>query len=248
MSESSENLNCSIVLVEPKIGGNIGAIARVCNNFNAKELILIAPQTDHLSDEAKSRAKHSIHYLENAKIYSKIEEAREKCTFLIGTSAKAGKTYNVKRQPAFSWEWTDADRFLNSNVGIVFGREDRGLSNEELGLCDYLVNIPVPGDQKVLNISHAVAIILYEVWTRTSGMVESSKMETASAETERKMLFQLFETIVESVDYEEYRKPNVLHAFRSIVNRSFASKDEIHTLIGMFKTIWQQCQKSIGKS
>ena len=133
---------------------------------------------------------------------------------------------------------------LSSKIGIVFGREDRGLSNDELSMCDYLVNIPVPGEQKVLNISHAVAILLYEVWKRTYNVVDASELEITSATKEREMLFTLFNSLVINIDYEEYRKPNIIHAFRSIVNRSFASKEEIHTLIGMFKTILEQNQKN----
>lgn len=65
-----------------------------------------------------------------------------------------------------------------------------------------------------------------------------------SVKREREMLFALFESLVNDIEYEDYRKPNVVHAFRSIVNRSFASKEEIHTLIGMFKTILEQNQKN----
>jgi TrmH family RNA methyltransferase len=244
MDKEIKGVNCSIILIEPKVEGNIGAIARVCNNFNATELVLISPQVDHLSEEARNRARHSKHYLENAKIFSEFQDVRDSFSFLIGTSAKAGKTYNVYRQPAFSWEWTDEKFLLSSKIGIVFGREDRGLSNEELRLCDYLVSIPVPGEQRVLNISHAVAIILYEVWKRTYKVVDTSELAIVSVSKEREMLFRLFESLVNNIDYEEYRKPNIIHAFRSIVNRSFASKEEIHTLIGMFKTILEQNQQS----
>ncbi|MHA1345602.1 MAG: RNA methyltransferase [Candidatus Heimdallarchaeaceae archaeon] len=244
MNKEIKGVNCSIILIEPKVEGNIGAIARVCNNFNATELVLISPQVDYLSEEAKNRARHSKHYLENARVFSDFQNVRDHYEFLIGTSAKAGKTYNVYRQPAFSWEWTDEKFLLSSKIGIVFGREDRGLSNKELSLCDYLVNIPVPGEQRVLNISHAVAIILYEVWKRTYKVVDASELEIVSVSKEREMLITLFESLVNSMDYEEYRKPNVIHAFRSILNRSFASKEEIHALIGMFKTILEQNQKS----
>lgn len=244
MDKEIKGVNCSIILIEPKVAGNIGAIARVCNNFDATELVLISPQVNHLSEEARIRARQSKHYLENAKVFSKFQDIRDRFSFLIGTSAKAGKTYNVYRQPAFSWEWTDEKFLLSSKIGIVFGREDRGLSNEELSMCDYLVNIPVPGEQKVLNISHAVAIMLYEVWKRTYNAIETSELQTVSVSKEREMLFTLFESLVNNIDYEEYRKPNIIHAFRCIVNRSFASKEEIHTLIGMFKTILEQNQKN----
>lgn len=236
MNEKIKGVNCSVILMEPKVEGNIGAIARVCNNFNVKDLILVSPQVDHLSVEAKNRARHSKHYLEKAIIVESLQELSDKFTTLIGTSAKAGKNYNIYRQPAFSWEWTKENFLLSGNIGVVFGREDRGLSNDEIAMCDYLVNIPLPGKQKVLNISHAVVIILYEIWKRTYRIEEKSEKEVVSIAKEREMLFSLFESLVENIEYEDYRKPNVIHAFRSIVNRSFASKEEIHALIGMFKS------------
>ncbi|MHA1465033.1 MAG: TrmH family RNA methyltransferase, partial [Candidatus Heimdallarchaeaceae archaeon] len=70
MNKEIKGVNCSIILIEPKVEGNIGAIARVCNNFNATELVLISPQVDYLSEKEKNRARHSKHYLENARVFS----------------------------------------------------------------------------------------------------------------------------------------------------------------------------------
>ena len=82
------------------------------------------------------------------------------------------------------------------------------------------------------------------MWKRTYNLEEVTELEISSVSKEREMLFTLFESLVNDVDYEEYRKPNVIHAFRRIVHRSFASKEEIHTLIGMFKTFIEQYNQS----
>lgn len=240
MSNNKENIDYNVVLIEPKIEGNIGAIARLCNNFCANELILVSPQVDHLSAETKNRAKHSIDYLKNARIYNSLKEIRDEYSVLIGTSAKAGKTYNVLRQPVYPWNLHEITIPAECKIGIVFGREDRGLSNEEISLCDFLVTIPTPGQHKVMNISHAVAIILYEFWKRITDIESVDSEAISSSYKEKEILFELFNEITDYSSYEDYRKPIVQHTFRTVINRSFTSKEEIHSMIGMFKTISQK--------
>lgn len=234
-------LNLDLILVEPKIGGNIGAIARLCNNFRVDKLVLISPQIDPNIDEARQRAKHSHHYLEKAEVFDSLKDIRNRYTVLVGTSAKAGRTYNVRRQPVYPWELEEMLTITEGTIGLVFGREDRGLSNEELLSCDFLVNIPVPSDFKVMNISHAVAIILYEIWKLLFKIEAKLSNEKSSSNIEREILFDTFREIVEMLPYEEHRKPIVKHSFTTMVNRSFSTSEEIHSLIGLFKAIKDNC-------
>jgi len=241
------NFKQDVILVEPRIGGNIGAIARLCNNFGINRLVLIAPQVDHLDGEARKRAKHSIKYLEDAEIVSSLEEIKQNYSFLIGTSAKAGLNYNVFRQPSFPWNLSEIQNVSQGIIGIVFGREDRGLSNEELRLCDILVNIPVPGEHRVMNISQAVAIILYEIWKELSQTEKRITEERTSTSVERKILFDLVQELIDLIHYEDYRKPIAFHSFTTVINRSFSTREEIHSLIGIFKTILQQLKETKGR-
>ncbi len=245
MINNKAKLNFDIILVEPKIGGNIGAIARLCQNFNVNKLVLVAPQIDHNNDEARQRAKHSHYYLENAEIWESLESIRDTYSFLIGTSAKAGRNYNVLRQPSYPWELHEMLGVTEGKIGLVFGREDRGLSNEELRNCDFLVNIPVPAKFKVMNISHAVAVVLYEIWKLIFQKEVKLTEEKSSNSKEREILFDTFKEIVEALPYEEHRKPIVFHSFTTMINRSFSTSEEIHSLIGIFKTIKQNCSEKI---
>ena len=240
MLEKKNETNYDVIILEPKIAGNIGAVARICNNFNVNNLILVSPQVDPLSDEARARAKHSKAYLTKAKILTSLEEVREEYDFLIGTSAKAGSSYNVLRQPISPWHLSKNINLNKGKFGIVFGREDKGLTNEELRMCDFLVTIPVPGKHKVLNISHAIGIIIYEIWKASLELETRFNEIESSAYKEREVLFEIFKQITDSLPYEEYRKPVVQHTFRNIVNRSFTNKEEIHALIGIFRKISRQ--------
>lgn len=240
MLEKEKEIEYDVIIIEPKIEGNIGAIARICNNFGIENLVLVSPQVDHLSDGAKARAKHSIEYLSNAKILHSLDEIRENYDFLVGTSAKAGSSYNVLRQPIFPWHLSKNIDLNKGKLGLVFGREDKGLTNEELRMCDFLITIPVPGKHKVLNISHAVSIIAYEIWKEALELDQLREEKQTSTYKEREVLFEKFAQITDILIYEEYRKPVIQQTFRNIVNRSFTNKEEIHALIGIFRTISNQ--------
>jgi len=236
--------NYNVIIVEPKNEGNLGAIARICNNFKIEKLILISPQIGHLSETAKIRAKHSKHILERAEILTSFTQVRDRFHLLIGTSAKAGPSYGVLRQPLYPRELIEIKKETQGEIGIVFGREDCGLSNEELKLCDFIVTIPVPGEHRVLNLSHAVAIILYELWREEPQSVREAIKEEKAGYIERKLLFDIFTDIVSHLQYEKYRKPIVQHTFQTIVNRSYVSREELHNLIGVFKKIQQKIKES----
>ena len=122
MTHRKAKFEYDIILVEPKIEGNIGAIARLCSNYQVNELILVAPQVNHLAEDARKRAKNSIHFLKEAKIFKSISELRGNYSFLVGTSAKAGRNYNVRRQPSYPWELEELLHVSEGKLGFVFGR------------------------------------------------------------------------------------------------------------------------------
>lgn len=235
----------SIVLVEPKIAGNIGATARLCNNFGVKELILVNPQADFLSDEAIARAMHSVHYLQNAIIRQNLKEVKADFDYLLGTSAKAGDEYHIYRQPVVSWELDEVILQENGRKAIVFGREDSGLKTEELKMCDFIVHVDLPGEHNVLNLSHSIGIILYEILrTRT---LHATTRKQLSTRKEKEVLFDAFKQMLNLMPYEDYRKPIVFHTFKKVINRSAPSSQEIHALIGIFKALHKIVEKESKK-
>ncbi len=230
-------LNFSVVLVQPQTAGNIGAIARLCKNFNVKKLVLIDPQADHLSDSSLARAMHSQEYLQRAIVYSTFKQLRQEYELLIATSAKAGNNYHITRQPAYPW---DVAKVFSNNeeMAFVFGREDKGLFNVELDLCDFLVHIPLTGEHIVLNLSHAVGIILYEIWRSIYlDHIKPKNQEIIAEVKSRAVLFEKFDSIIDSLQYETYRKPIIKQAFRFLINRSFIRPVEVHSFIGVFNHI-----------
>ena len=150
-----------IVLVNTSHPGNIGGVARAMKNMGLSQLYLVAPK-EYPSERAEWRASNAADVLQSATVVDTLDDAIKGCGLVIGTSARA------RRIP---WPLVTprecADRSVKESlthpVAIVFGREDRGLTNEELHKCNYHVHIPSNPEYSSLNLAAAVQVIAYEL-------------------------------------------------------------------------------------
>ena len=150
----------TVALLKPISPGNIGAVARAMKNFDLKDLILINSQCDTKSEEAIKRSKHAKDILKKAKIVKNFNYLK-KFDYIIGTTANVGSTdYNLPRLPIKPEDL----KIKNKNSVILFGREDSGLTNEEIMKCDFIISIPASKKYQTINISHSAAIIFYELF------------------------------------------------------------------------------------
>src|SRR3989338_4206192 len=146
-----------IILMEPEEPGNIGAVARAMKNFGFSNLILVNPKCDYLGEASRNRAKHAQDVLAKVKVVSKLPKYHT----LIGTTGRLGTDYNVPRSPIIPKNLQIPKK---GKIGILFGREGVGLMNDEIQICDFIVSIPSNPEYPVLNLSHAVTIVLYELY------------------------------------------------------------------------------------
>lgn len=155
-----------IVLIETSHPGNIGAVARAMKNMGLERLVLVAPQ-QYPDPQATWRAVSARDVLENARVVATLDEAIGDCGFVVGASAKE------RRIP---WPVLDARRAaaeidsasVRGDVAILFGREDNGLSGEELMRCNLHLAIPTSAAYSSLNLAMAVQIVCYELYMRTA--------------------------------------------------------------------------------
>ncbi len=226
----------SVVLVGPENPGNIGAVARVMSNFGFKSLILISPKAKHLSDDALRRAKHSSEILRSAKIES--IGFLKKFDYVIATTSKLGSDYNIKRL-ALSPEQA-AEKIASAaglNIALVFGRESTGLTNTELGYADFVLTIPAKG-HKALNLSHAVAVVLYELSKRSirPGIAYATARE-------KSVVFQLISGMLDSLEFATAQKKETQKkVISNIIGKSMMTKREAFALIGLLKKIIRRIQ------
>jgi tRNA/rRNA methyltransferase len=150
-----------VVLVEPAGPINVGSIARLCENFNVHELRLVSPKCDYLDLEARKMAVRGVKILEKAKVYKDLNSALSDCSRIISTCGRKehGEIPLYSNKEALSWA-LKTER--EETIAIVFGREDRGLSNEELLKANKVISLNTSKNYPSLNLSHAVAIVLHQ--------------------------------------------------------------------------------------
>ena len=153
--------NLKIVLVEPAGTINVGSVARLCENFNVNELRLVSPKCDYLGQEAKKMSVRGLKILEEAKVYKDLNSALSDCSRIIATCGRKdhGEIPLNSNKDALLWA-LESER--EETIALVFGREDRGLSNEELLKANKVISLNTSKNYPSLNLSHAVAIVLYQ--------------------------------------------------------------------------------------
>ena len=157
----------NIVLVDTIHPGNIGSVARAIKTMGLKRLSLVNPRV-FPSGDANALAGNATDILENATLYSSIQDAIKNSTFVYATSARDRSI----QWPILNAEQASTEIVEQANsekeISIIFGKEDRGLTNDELELANKLIEIPANPEYPVLNIAMSVQLILYEIFKASS--------------------------------------------------------------------------------
>lgn len=237
----------SLVVIGIENPGNLGAIARVMKNFDQKNLVLIGPKCSTDDQEARNRAKHAQDILKTAKIEKK--SCLEEFDYLIATTASLGTDYNVPRSPISPEQMAEKISMFkkkgksNPNIGILIGRESTGLTNEEISMADFIVTIPTSKKYPTLNISHSVAILLYELSKISDEKKVSSHIQFAK-KNEKDVIENNMDEILNSIDFatEEKRKTQRI-IWKKVIAKSFLTRREAFAIIGFLKKIRDKVKK-----
>ena len=234
----------TIILIEPETSGNVGAVARVMGNFDVKELVLVNPQCSHLDTEAMRRAKHAKNVLKNAKVGG--FELIEDYDYLVATTSKTGTDYNIPRVPIMPEELAEKIvKVSRKKVGIVFGREGKGLYNKEIDMCDFSVTIPTSSKYSALNLSHSVGIILYEFFKRKND-VKSKNVEkyVPASKTDKDVLMKKFKELFGKLDFSTAEKKETQAVvWKRLIGKSFLTKREAFALFGFVRKVDAKIKK-----
>jgi tRNA/rRNA methyltransferase len=171
-------MSLAVVLVEPAGPLNVGSVARLCANFAIDQLRLVAPRCDHLGAEARQMAVHGEALLEQAQLYPDLAAAIADCQRVVATSGRIETESLPLSEPAPALRWLWQGSRGDAGAALVFGREDRGLSNAELLQAGRLVRLATSEAYASLNLSHAVAICLHELQAcRTTERTEPTDLD-----------------------------------------------------------------------
>jgi tRNA/rRNA methyltransferase len=168
-------MRIQLVLVEPAGPLNIGSVARLCANFGIEGLRLVAPRCDPLGAEARRMAVHGEALLEAASLFPSLEDALADCRRVVACSGRLEGAPLPLQPPADALGWLLQEQrppslAPQSPLALVFGREDRGLSNDELLRAGRLLTLSTDPAYTSLNLSHAVALVLHELHRLRQGI------------------------------------------------------------------------------
>lgn len=216
-----------------KDDANIGSVARVMKNFGLSELFLVAP-TCTLTRRAYALASHAGDVLERALIHTTLQDAIAGCTTVLGTTARSRSSQGFQVLVP-----RDLSALLPRQGGaVVFGPEDKGLSNEELDLCQGYVRIPTAAYAS-LNLAQAVNLIAYEWFLgRQASPAEAEPADIAPREELEAMYAQLLE-LFHTIGYTDaQRQASIIRLYRRLIDRAEPSSREVAALRGL----WSQAK------
>ncbi len=241
-----------IILVEPAGALNVGSIARVMKNMGLSDLILVNPQCDRFSESARQMAVHAIDILENAQIVPDLPHALQGCQRAMATTARSRALSTKLESPKSALAWLIGD---NITSALIFGPEDRGLSNQELNYAQRFVGIPSNPVYPSLNLAQAVAICAYELYQLSlsnnvdnpPGCVtlqarESDNLNSVSGNNATLETLEAYYAHLESLLLDiGYLYPHTATArmakFRRLYNRTNLTKEEVAMLRGILRQI-----------
>ncbi|WP_414623301.1 RNA methyltransferase [Calothrix sp. CCY 0018] len=225
-----------IILVEPAGPLNVGSIARVMKNFALKQLVLVNPQCDYLGEEATRMAVHAKDVLETAVCVSTLPEALSGCKRAIATTART-RDNSLLQSPREVLPWLL--EVEAQPAALIFGREDRGLSNEELNYAQKFMRIPTDSGYASLNLASAVAISCYELTLSQPLTIETNALDNEIAPMEVvEGYYEQLESLLLSIEYlYPHTAASRMEKFRQLYNRAQLQTTEVAMLRGILRQI-----------
>jgi tRNA (cytidine32/uridine32-2'-O)-methyltransferase len=227
-----------IVLVNTSHPGNIGSAARAMKTMGLKELYLVSPQ-QFPHDKATELASGAVDILAEATVVETLDEAIADCSLVVGTSARSRKIPWPLLSPRDMAEKIKQEAPANQ-IAILFGREQSGLTNEELQRCHFHIQIPANPVYSSLNIAQAVQIIAYELRLASEEDTISSEewdYRLANADEMEKFFVHLQEVLME-IDFLKMNAPRKLMTrLRRLFFRTRPDVMEMNILRGMLTAV-----------
>lgn len=235
----------AVVLVRPQVPENVGFVARSMKAFGFDDLRLVSdPARWGLRSPAYRTASGAEDRLLNMAVFETLEDAVADCHRLYAFSRRV---HGFHRESMALSEWGQAEWRAHAGlrVGLLFGPENAGLTNEDKRLCDAIVEIPLHSETLSLNLAHAVAIAMYEL-TRNSAPTPVERPALASRENLARITNELLVVLDQVGFFKEGRREQQFEVLRDLLFRLQLTQDEYPVLMGALKSIHKQ--RKSGKS
>ena len=219
-----------IILVGTSHPGNVGAAARGAMNFGVTEMRFVAPRCNVTSTDALARAVHAADLLRRATIYATLDDALVGVGLAIGTTARVSAAPNhFLRKPQDVRDWVASLDQWDGQLALVCGREDTGLTREEVNLLDDVVTIPT-ADYASLNLAHAVTLLCYELFRRDAVNLSPERVLDDGA---NRAMMRAWDALVDLAENRPWRIEVSKAVFRKMIGRSLPDSHEVHNVMGI---------------
>ena len=241
--------NISIILVDAQLPENIGLVARAMFNFGIPNLILVNPKVSLPSEKAEAVAVDAIDLVKNAKIYGELREALEDFTYSFAFTARHR---DMNKEFLNSQEVISKihDNYMGEKIGIIFGGEASGLTNEHLSLASKCVTINTHSNFSSLNLSHAVSVFCYSLFSYVNSSNNNSYSNQVESHSKNELIyfFEHLENELETRGFFEPQEkmPKMKQNLRNLFHRADLNEREIATLRGVVTalTSYDKSQKT----
>ena len=233
--------NIRVVLVGPMYGGNVGAVCRAMANMGLRELAVVAPRPLNVN-EAHMMACHAAHLFDRRREFDTLAEAVADCGAVAGATVRPGLYRRHAKTPRELAPELLA-RSAGGRVALVFGREDKGLTNEELALCSHVVRIPTSRRFASLNVSQAVVICAYELFV-ASGAYEPPVEKSPEASSDlRERMFGMWREMLSTVGFmKDDKADHMMMGVRRVMSRGALTSDDVRIMMGVARQAQRAAQ------
>ena len=231
--------NVCVVLSGPLYGGNVGAVCRAMANMGFGELVLAAPRPLDLA-EVRMMACAAWDIYARRREYPTLEEVVADCGMVVGATARLG-LYRAHSQSPRALAPTILATARKAKVALVFGREDWGLSNEELALCTKIIQIPAVPESSSLNLAQAAMICLYEIFIATGSFTPAGEKSPEAPSKLRERMFALWQEALLEIGFMKADKAqHMMLGLRRFLSRGPLTVDDVKILMGIARqTRWK---------
>jgi tRNA/rRNA methyltransferase len=235
-----------VVLVRPRFPENIGMAARACANMGVERMTLVAPERWDIGKARPLATPQAENLLARIQVTATLAEALADATLVVGTTTRAGGWRREMLGPEQAAQALATACAEGEAAALVFGPEDRGLSNEEIALCRQVVRIPATSDSPSLNLAQAVLLMLYECRKARDArhVPEDAPGSRRATHAEQELLFQNVREVLLRIDFAHGDNPEYfLMPLRRFLGRAGLRRHEYDMLMG----ICRQLRAMIGK-
>ena len=231
-----------VILVEPQLAENIGMAARAMMNTGLEDLRLVDPKQDWLNEKAVAASSGAEYVLENAQRFATVEEAIADRQVVYATTARRREMVKPLLTARAAGAEMQSRAAAGEKLGLLFGRERDGLTNQEIALANTLVEVPLNPEHSSLNLAQAVLLVGYEWFHAGYDGPDGMMTYNGATPADKELLIGLFEHLEEELTLcgflrQEERRPSMVANLRNILQRAGLTAQEVSTLHGVVKEL-----------